>query len=415
MNAKDEKKFRNNHYVPQWYQKRFVPLGQTDQELYYLDLKPEVFITPTGHEYMKNNPQRLGFKFCFAEEDLYTTWFGSEFSTEIEEAFFGKIDRDGAEAINAFTDFSYANIRHEIFRKMIRYLSTQKLRTPKGLGLLEQTAGTSDRNALLKVMVKLRDMYCAIWTECVWQIADASLSNTKFIVSDHPVTVYNRACGPKSQLCKGLNDPDIWLQATQTIFPLSFEKVLIMTNLSWVRNPYQKETKSRPNPFLFRQAIFKILDIQFDRKLNEQEVREINFIIKSRALHYIAAGKKEWLYPEEFVTRSDWFNFGHGYLLMPDPRGIHAGGELLWGNYDGTGGAIDPYGRRPWQKDYNKESDSGQEFRSLYRFKGEFARLFGPYRRGRSFELGSVSNAKDSDKSHKYHLNLEEKFKRKYK
>lgn len=40
--------YRNNHYVPQWYQKRFIPPEQQDQELYYLELKPRAFIDPRG-------------------------------------------------------------------------------------------------------------------------------------------------------------------------------------------------------------------------------------------------------------------------------------------------------------------------------------------------------------------------------
>lgn len=30
--------YQINHYVPKWYQKRFLPSGQTNNELYYLDL-----------------------------------------------------------------------------------------------------------------------------------------------------------------------------------------------------------------------------------------------------------------------------------------------------------------------------------------------------------------------------------------
>src|SRR6185369_8944063 len=146
---------------------------------------------------------------------------------------------------------------------------------------------------VLRKMLELRNLYCAIWTEAIWLIADASQSNTKFIISDHPVTIYNRACPPDSDLCQGFNDPEIWLQASQTIFPLSLEKVLILTNLSWVRNPYQSEIKLRPNPRPLRNAIFKYTDIQTLRHLSEQEVQEINYITKSRALRYIAAGKEE--------------------------------------------------------------------------------------------------------------------------
>ena len=111
-------------------------------------------------------------------------------------------------------------------------MSTQKLRTPKGLGWLSKRAGTTDRNKILSFMIKLRQLNCAIWTECIWLIADASQSNTKFIISDHPVTVYNRRCGPRSQWCRDFEDPDISFHGTHTIFPLSLDKILILTNLS---------------------------------------------------------------------------------------------------------------------------------------------------------------------------------------
>jgi len=69
--------------------------------------------------------------------------------------------------------------------------------------------------------------------------------------------VYNRACPPLSKYCVGFSDPDIRMAATHTIFPLSMDKILILTNLNWVRDPYQNETKIRPNPRLFRSAMFK--------------------------------------------------------------------------------------------------------------------------------------------------------------
>jgi hypothetical protein len=30
--------YKNNHYVPVWYQRRFLPAGQKDNEFFYLDL-----------------------------------------------------------------------------------------------------------------------------------------------------------------------------------------------------------------------------------------------------------------------------------------------------------------------------------------------------------------------------------------
>ena len=64
--------------------------------------------------------------------------------------------------------------------------------------------------------------------------------------------------------------------------------------------------------------MFKFTDIQTGRLLTDVEVNEINFIIKSRAYRYIAAaGKKEWLFPEEKIGKQSVGPIGDGYLLMP--------------------------------------------------------------------------------------------------
>ena len=407
--------YRKNHYVPVWYQKRFLPAGQRDNELFYLNLKPDTVKDSQGRLHTKNEVRRLGFKHCFAEEDLYTTCFGSEESTRIEQMFFGSIDSKGRDAVEYFTNFAHPSVDQDAFMNMMMYLSTQKLRTPKGLGWLSSNVGTTDRNKTLGYMLELRQLHGAIWTECVWLIADASHSETKFIISDHPVTVYNRRCGPRSMWCREYNDPDIALQGTHTIFPLSLEKVLVLTNLSWVRNPYQSEVALRPNSNPWRETIFNFMDIQTMRHLQEQEVREINFIIKSRALRYIAAAREEWLYPDRYVSKSEWNVFGHGYLLMPDPRAIHLGGEIIIGYRGGGATSFDAYGRRPWQPDYNQESKGFKEAPSLDRFKGEFARLFGPYRRGRTFSFTQLDKERDDDEFHQYHLSLEAKQKKRRK
>jgi hypothetical protein len=177
--------YRNNHYVPVWYQKRFVPAGQRDQEFFYLDLKPGIITDPTGRVRQRKAVRRSGFRYCFAESDLYTTRFGSEESTKIEQAFFGSIDARGRKAVEYFTNFAHPYSGDDgAFQNLMLYMSTQKLRTPKGLGWLSSRVGTRDRDQLLSRMLELRQLHCAIWTECVWLIADASQSETKFIVSD---------------------------------------------------------------------------------------------------------------------------------------------------------------------------------------------------------------------------------------
>lgn len=409
------KEYRNNHYVPIWYQKRFLPPEQQNKELFRLDLKPGTAKDSRGGIHQKNAVRALGFKHCFVDRDLYTTRFGLQDSTEIEQLFFGAIDSKGREAVDYFANFAHPSVNSAAFQNMVIYMSTQKLRTPKGLGWLSSRVRSTDRNAVLRYMIQLQQLHCAFWTESIWLIADASQSETKFIVSDHPVTVYNRRCGPRSMWCRGYADPDIHFQGTHTIFPLSLEKILVLTNLSWVRNPYQSEVIVRPNPNPWRAAMFNFMEIQTQRHLSEQEVRQINFIIKSRALRYIAAAREHWLHPDRYVSKSEWNVFGDGYLLMPDPRGVHFDGETMIGYRDGTSTAFDPYGRRPWQPGFGQESKSMVEFDTLYRFKGEFARLYGPYRRGRSFNPGDLDKERDDDDFHQYHLSLEKKHARRSK
>ncbi len=396
--------YRHNHYVPVWYQKRFLPATAATNELFYLDLKPGTFRDPRGYEHRRRAVKRTGIRNSFAQDDLYTTHFGGHESTELEQLFFGTIDSRGRHAVEYFSTYNHQSADGAQLDSLIAYMCVQKLRTPKGLGWLAQQAGTTNSDDTLKTMLRFQQLFAAIWAECIWLIADASNSATKFIISDHPITVYNRRCGPRSSWCRGYNDADIAYSATHTIFPLSLDKVLLLTNLTWVRDPYQHETVPRPNPDPWRAAMFNVMAIQSQRHLTELEVEQINFIIKNRALRYVGAADEEWLYPERQVSKDDWSGYGDGYLLMPDPRAVNFGGEIFIGHRDGTVSHFDAYGRRPWQKDYDKEGRVNTEFRTLHRFKGECARRYGPYRRGRRWE---DREDRDSDEMHQYYLSLD--------
>jgi hypothetical protein len=401
-----DRQYRKNHYVPVWYQKRFIPPGQRDVELHYLDLQPGSFRDPRGVVHQRRSLKRLGPRFCFAEQDLYNLQFGADLSTDLERLFFGGVDTQGRQAVEYFSEFEHPSVEPDALQNLLVYMTVQKLRSPKGLSWLKEQLRSTEKHEILRSVVRYQQLFAATWSECIWLIADASQSKTKFIVSDHPVTIYNRRCGPRSQWCRGHNDPDIRLHASHTLFPLSLDKILIFTNLSWARNPYQSEVEMRPNPILFRTAIFNFLEIQTLRHLSEEEVRQMNFIIKSRAMRYVAAGQEDWLYPERHVSKSDWNTFGYGYLLMPDPRGITFRGETFIGHQSGAVSHFDAYGRRPWQQDYGRESNDRREFRTLYRFKGEFAHLFGPTRRGRTFEHARLDPELDDGDFHQYHLSL---------
>ena len=395
--------------MPEWYQHRFLPKDGREKKFYYLDLNPDSIISGR-RRYQRNALLRWGPRRCFCQKDLYTTKFGEWESTEIEEKFFGKVDRSGRVAIDYFSNFEHPSVNSESFHNLLLYMSIQKLRTPKGLASLADLVEVSDKNLVLSKLQELQQIFCAIWTECIWSIANASESETKFIISDHPVTVYNRDCFPASKWCRGYRDPDIRLYGTHTLFPLNLDKILILTNLSWVRNPYGNPLKPRPNPNLFRPAMFNFLQIQTGRSLTETEVNEINFTIKKRALRYIAGAKEEWLYPEDEIPTQHWDKLGSGYLFMPDPRSVTFSTEVLIGYDDKRADGFDEYGRKPWQPGYSDKSQQEKEWATFHAFQGEFARVFGPRRRGRSFSHMSLDSEEDSPDFHSYHLDLERKF-----
>lgn len=407
QNAPMPSEYRNNHYVPVWYQTQFIPPGRSSAELYYLDRNPDTIRIPGRPSFKAKALRRGGPKHHFCERDLYTLSPEGNALTSIEKEFFGEIDGIGSRAVKALASFKHNAGFGKHFQNFVAFLSAQKLRTPKGLGWLATQTRGFPRDEVLKWMAEYHRIFCSIWTESVWQIADAGRSATKFIFSDHPVTIYNKTFGPNSDACKGFNDPDIRQHASHTLFPLSPEKVLILTNLSWVRNPYQNGRAFRPNPNFFRDAVFHLLEIQIERFLEEIEVRQINFIIKSRSLRFVAGGEEEWLFPERYVSKSDWARFGLGYLLMPDPRCVPRSSGVLFGFKGGGSTGYDEYGRRPGDPGY--KPDAKRDWSKFNQFQGEYARLFGPRRRGRTFELGHLSPEEDSDFMHQAYLRQEER------
>jgi hypothetical protein len=354
---------------------------------WHLDLAPEQVVCH-DHRYTRHDLHEWGPRKCFAEHNLYTTKWGEQESVDIEKFFFGRVDTEGKFAVEFFSDFQFdVPDQEQAYHGLMNYMSVQKLRTPKGLAWLSGLPGGRDRNLRLMMLQSLQNLFCAIWTDCVWQIADATQSPTKFITSDHPVTVYNRGCFPASKWCTGFNDPDIRMVATHTYFPLSLDKILILTNLSWIRNPYQKEINPHPNLRYFHNTVFKFTDIQIYRSLSEQEVWEINYVTKKRALRYVAAAEQEWLHPESHLPTTHWSKFGRGLLFMPEPREIHMGGEIIVGYKGGAAESWNEYGQRPWEKGYTDDERDAEESKTLRRFQAEWAAIQGPAYRGTSFQF----------------------------
>lgn len=374
--------YRNNHYVPRWYQRRFILPDAEDRELFLLDLKPGSFRTSDGRKVKRPAVRRTGTRRCFAIDDLYTTRLGGVESRDLEKTFFGEVDRRGRRAVEWFATDGWEGMYQEVLEDLMLFMSTQKLRTPKGLDWLTAQGKGRSREEILGALTHLRTLYGAVWAECVWQIVDASHSPTKFIVSDHPVTVYNRACAPGNPLyTRGPDEPDIRLHGTHTLFPLSPDRLLILTNRSWACNPYRPPTGFRANPNLFRAAMFNFLDVHQGRSLSEAEVLAINRTIKLRAYRFIAAGKEEWLYPERH-TRISWREVGEEAVLMPDPRPLSPSSEMILGYEGGATSAMDAYGRVPGQPGYAEEVTSQDEWGPLLRWQAEFEERFGADLRG---------------------------------
>ena len=97
---------------------------------------------------------------------------------------------------------------------------------------------------------------------------------------------------------------------------------------------------------------------------------------------------------------------------MPDPRSVAFSDEILIGYKDKSSDAFDAYGRKPWQTGYKDNTQHEKEWETSHAFQGEYARLFGPKRRGKCYEFGKLSNVEDSSSYHAYHLSLEQKNKK---
>lgn len=240
-------KTRDNHYVAQWYQQGFFDEGQKHYR--YLDMRPNMIVLPDGRTFPEKSLFKSVTSQCFYQTDLYTTFFGDAINDEIERKLFGPIDDWGSKAVKAFIgDDVRLWMKH--FQQFFEYIDAQKLRTPKGLGWLKQHYSTLSQNELMREMQGIQRINCTLWTEGYREIVSAEESETKFIVTDHPVTIYNYAVPPEHELCAGLNDPAVALKASQTIFPLNKNLCLILTNLEYANapekvDPTQKRTFAR--------------------------------------------------------------------------------------------------------------------------------------------------------------------------
>ena len=86
------------------------------------------------------------------------------------------------------------------------------------------------------------------------------------------------------------------------------------------------------------------------RKLTSPEVTRVNFILKARARRFIAAGRKEWLYPEKTVSEP-WREL-RTTLVPPQDELWHFGGEMYAKFDSGRVHYQDEFGRTEQQRPF---------------------------------------------------------------
>jgi hypothetical protein len=360
----------DHHYVPEWYQKRFFVAGETTY--YYLDLQPETFVRD-GVSHQHKFLFHKGPRGCFFEKDLYTLKLGSWTTDDVEHFFFGKIDHRGHEAVELFGTYEgLIGGTGEALQNLVTYMGAQRFRTPKGLDVISSNIDSKNHNTILDWMQRLFQWHGTMWYEGVWEIARARQSPTKFIVTDEPVTFYNRLMFESNwNYPKDANHKEI---GTRTIFPLGLDSCLIITHVQLVRHPKGTPTEFRVNSRSFDPVMKYLGDTQFGRELEEDEVIRINYILKKRATRYIAAAKEEWLYPERRVSTTDWPKLDDDWFLLPHLWKVPFTVGIMAGGKDGAGWATDVYGQHPWNPNYKDKALHDKEWVTAEQAKLEWAK-----------------------------------------
>jgi hypothetical protein len=120
-------------------------------------------------------------------------------------------------------------------------------------------------------------MHCTIWTEGVREIVSAEDADVKFIVSDHPVTIYKYAVPPGRQACTCPDDPTIASKPSQTIFPLTRNAWLVLTNIEYAQDPSTSPPEKRTFARNLRQSMVQTDAFIRTRKLSTEDVARINY------------------------------------------------------------------------------------------------------------------------------------------
>lgn len=329
---------RKNHYVPVWYQTGFK-LSANDNWL--LDIStPRLRSDGTP---IVLPPRRRPAKSSFWENELYVTRFGEVINDEVETVLFQEIDNYGADAVRAFVDGDERAMHYQL-ESLLSYLGAQKLRTPKGLAWIKARYPALSQVEVLTELQHLRHMFGTLWGESVREIVSAESSEVKFLVTDHPVTMFNAVLLEDAPQFADPMDPPLTWNGTQTLFALDANNLLILTHVPFAKDPDRVEASTRRiNARYFGEALMRTDALIRTRRFSSDQVIVVNGWLKSRARRYIAAAEPDWLYPE---TNGRPDPGALVQLLRPSSEGVwRYGGDIYIGYEDGSHAYRDQYGR----------------------------------------------------------------------
>lgn len=329
---------RKNHYVPVWYQTGFQ-LHATDNWL--LDISAPR-LRPDGTP-IDFSPRRRPAKSSFWENELYVTRFGEVINDEVETVLFQEIDNFGADAVRAFVAGDERAMHYQL-ESLLSYLGAQKLRTPRGLAWIQTRFPALSQVELLTELQHLRHMFGTLWAESVREIVSAESSEVKFLVTDHPVTMFNAALPADAPQFVHPMDPPLTWNGTQTLFALDANHLLILTHVPYAKDPDHIEAAAkRINARYFGDALMRTDAPIRSRRCTTDQVITVNAWLKSRARRYIAAAESDWLFPEAHGRPEPG---ALAQFLRPPRDGLWGyGGEIYIGYEDGSHGYRDQYGR----------------------------------------------------------------------
>ncbi|MGO1072127.1 DUF4238 domain-containing protein [Lysobacter sp. CA199] len=334
----------SHHYVPQWYQRRFLSANETN--LHYLNLDP--WREVNGRRVRMRDCEQWGTKKCFCSPNLYSVDVPGRNRDLYETLFFGEVDRLGALALDVVaSNPARTPINQDHFENFFSYMSAQTLRTPKGLAWLKSwMPGAANHFQIMRGLEQFRDLRCLAWSEGFQDIVYTNDPDAGFIITDHPVTSYNKASYSGAAECRPPNDPGAFWKGTQTIFPLDAKRCLVLTHSEYAHKPDMRAQLKRPrtNPRMYGFSLVATHQIEH-REINAAQVAAINLILKKRATRYVAASREEWLFPETVHPRTQWPDLGR--TLLPTTALWRNTGETYAQMNDGRVIKADAFGRMP--------------------------------------------------------------------